>query len=65
MTTHHPEREDATGAYSGSCTCAIIKRREAMEHVIHSSMSIDFERRYAMDDLIAQDADHIDVETGQ
>jgi hypothetical protein len=26
--THHPECEDATGAYSGSCTCAIIKRRE-------------------------------------
>ncbi len=62
---HHPECEDATGAYPGSCTCAAIKRREAMEHVIHSSMSIDFERRYAMDDLIAQDADHIDVETGQ
>lgn len=60
--THHPECEDATGEYSGSCTCAIIKRREAMEHVIHSSMSIDFERRYAMDDLIAQDADLIDVE---
>ena len=63
--THHPECEDATGEYPGSCTCAIIKRREAMEHVIHSSMSIDFERRYAMDDLIAQDADLIDVETGQ
>ncbi len=52
--THHPECEDATGEYSGSCTCAIIKRREAMEHVIHSSMSIDFERRYAMDDLIEE-----------
>jgi hypothetical protein len=25
-----------------------------MEHVIHSSMSIDFERRYAMDDLIEE-----------
>jgi hypothetical protein len=31
--THHPECEDASGAYSGSCTCAIIKRREeAGEH---------------------------------
>ena len=26
--THHPECEDATGEYPGSCTCAIIKRRE-------------------------------------
>ena len=34
---------------------------EAMEHVIHSSMPIDFERRYAMDNLIAQDADLIDL----
>ena len=34
---------------------------EAMEHVIHSSMPIDFERRYAMDNLIAQDADLIDI----
>lgn len=34
---------------------------EAMEHVIHSSMPIDFERRYAMDNLIAQDADLIDT----
>ena len=59
--THHPECEDVTGEYSGSCTCAVIKRREAMEHVIHSSMPIDFERRYAMDNLIAQDADLIDV----
>lgn len=42
--THHPECEDATGEYPGSCTCALIKRREAM------------------DDLIAQDADLIDVE---
>lgn len=58
--THHPECEDATGEYSGSCTCAIIKRREAMKHVIYSSMPIDFERRYAMDNLIAQDADLID-----
>jgi len=61
MTDHHPECEDVTGEYAGSCTCAIIKRREAMEHVIHSSMPIDFERRYAMDNLIAQDADLIDV----
>lgn len=45
--THHPECEDATGEYPGSCTCALIKRREAM------------------DKLIAQDADLIDVETGQ
>ncbi len=36
-------------------------KTEAMEHVIHSSMPIDFERRYAMDNLIAQDADLIDV----
>ena len=36
---------------------------EAMEHVIHSSMPIDFERRYAMDNLIAQDADLIDIGT--
>ena len=36
-------------------------KTEAMEHVIHSSMPIDFERRYAMDKLIAQDADLIDV----
>lgn len=28
--THHPECEDATGEYPGSCTCALIKRREAM-----------------------------------
>ena len=35
-------------------------KTEAMEHVIHSSMPIDFERRYAMDNLIAQDADLID-----
>lgn len=34
---------------------------EAMEHVIHSSMPIDFERRYAMGQLIAQDADLIDA----
>lgn len=61
MTDHHPECEDATGAYPGSCTCAAIKRREAMEHVIHSSMPIDFERRYAMDNLIAQDADLIEI----
>jgi hypothetical protein len=27
---HHPECEDATGAYPGSCTCAAIKRREAL-----------------------------------
>lgn len=37
-------------------------KTEAMEHVIHSSMPIDFERRYAMDNLIAQDADLIDAE---
>ena len=61
--THHPECEDVTGEYSGSCTCAIIKRREAMEHVIYSSMPIDFERREAMDNLIAQDADLIDMGT--
>ena len=36
-------------------------KTEAMEHVIHSSMSIDFERREAMDNLIARDADLIDV----
>lgn len=24
--THHPECEDATGEYPGSCTCAIIKQ---------------------------------------
>ena len=59
--THHPECEDAAGEYAGSCTCAVIKRREAMEHVIHSSMPIDFERRYAMDNLIAQDADLIEI----
>ena len=41
--THHSECEDATGEYPGSCTCAIIKQREAM------------------DNLIAQDADLIDV----
>ena len=29
--THHPECEDATGEYPGSCTCATIKRREAMD----------------------------------
>lgn len=61
MTDHHPECEDVTGAYPGSCNCAAIKRREAMEHVIHSSMPIDFERRYAMDNLIAQDADLIEI----
>ena len=61
LTDHHPECEDVTGAYPGSCNCAAIKRREAMERVIHSSMPIDFERRYAMDNLIAQDADLIDV----
>ena len=38
---------------------------EAMEHVIHSSMPIDFERRYAMDNLIAQDADLIDTQPTQ
>ena len=38
-------------------------RTEAMEHVIHSSMPIDFERRYEMDNLIAQDADLIDMDT--
>ena len=43
MSDHHPECEDATGAYPGSCTCAVIKRREAM------------------DDLIAQDADLIEI----
>ena len=43
--THHPECEDVTGEYAGSCTCAIIKRREAM------------------DNLIAQDADLIDMDT--
>lgn len=43
MTTHHPECEDATGAYPGSCTCAAIKRREAL------------------DNLIAQDADLIEI----
>ena len=32
--THHPECEDATGEYSGSCTCALIKRREAMDDLI-------------------------------
>lgn len=32
--THHPECEDATGEYPGSCTCAIIKRREAMDDLI-------------------------------
>ena len=36
-------------------------KTEAMEHVIHSSMPIDFERRYAMDNLIAQDADLIET----
>ena len=39
-------------------------KAEAMEHVIHSSMPIDFERRYAMDNLIAQDADLIVVKMG-
>ena len=32
--THHSECEDATGEYPGSCTCAIIKRREAMDNLI-------------------------------
>lgn len=40
-------------------------RTEAMEHVIHSSMPIDFERRYAMDNLIAQDADLLDAQPTQ
>jgi hypothetical protein len=40
-------------------------KTEAMEHVIHSSMPIDFERRYAMDNLIAQDADLIDAQPTQ
>ena len=43
MTDHHPECEDVTGAYPGSCNCAAIKRREAM------------------DNLIAQDADLIEI----
>jgi hypothetical protein len=34
MTEHHPECEDVTGAYSGSCTCAAIKRREAMDDLL-------------------------------
>ena len=38
-----------------------VIKTEAMEHVIHSSMPIDFERRYAMDNLIAQDADLIGI----
>jgi hypothetical protein len=36
MTTHHPECEDATGAYAGSCTCAAIKRREALDNLFAS-----------------------------
>ena len=46
MTDHHPECEDVTGAYPGSCTCAAIRRKKAM------------------DNLIAQDADLIDVPSG-
>jgi hypothetical protein len=40
MTTHHPECEDATGAYAGSCTCAAIKRREALDNLFASDADL-------------------------
>ena len=50
MTTHHPEREDATGAYAGSCTCAIIKRREALDNLFASDADlIDVETEAAQE----------------
>ena len=38
--THHPECEDATGEYPGSCTCAIIKRREAMTEITQADCDV-------------------------
>jgi hypothetical protein len=40
MTTHHSECEDATGAYPGSCTCAAIKRREALDNLFASDADL-------------------------
>ena len=37
---HHPECEDATGAYPGSCTCAAIKRREALDNLFASDADL-------------------------
>lgn len=56
----------ALSSYGHKAKAALAAMRqpaktEAMEYVIHSSMPIDFERRYAMDNLIAHDADLIDV----
>jgi hypothetical protein len=34
MTDHHPECEDVTGAYPGSCTCAAIRRKKAMDELL-------------------------------
>ena len=34
MTDHHPECEDVTGAYPGSCTCAAIRRKKAMDDLL-------------------------------
>jgi hypothetical protein len=32
--------EDATGAYAGSCTCAAIKRREALDNLFASDADL-------------------------
>jgi hypothetical protein len=40
MTDHHPECEDATGAYFGSCSCAAIKRREALDDLFASDADL-------------------------
>jgi choline dehydrogenase-like flavoprotein len=37
---HHPECGDATGAYPGSCTCAAIKRREALDNLFASDADL-------------------------
>jgi hypothetical protein len=42
--THHPECEDATGEYSGSCTCALIKRREAMNDLLEKTSPLSNKR---------------------
>lgn len=37
---HHPECGDATGAYPGGCTCAAIKRREALDNLFASDADL-------------------------
>lgn len=65
MTDHHPDCEDATGAYPGSCTCAVIKRKEAMDNLIAQDADlIDSPLVAAVRELLTDDSmEHLDTFT--